>query len=59
MIANAIVFSQPVAKFFHGFPLPHSELTEYLAVLFTGPVAPTEADYKRTLAPLLVRQHRV
>ncbi|KAH9925082.1 hypothetical protein B0H21DRAFT_781396 [Amylocystis lapponica] len=57
MCANAVVFSQPVAKFYSVLPPPRADMDECLAVLFTGPAKPTVADFKRT--PLLLRHNAV
>ncbi|KAI0354566.1 hypothetical protein OH77DRAFT_1405085, partial [Trametes cingulata] len=54
--ANAIVFEQPVLKVYDVLPPPRSEIEDCFALLFTGPVKPTNDDYKRT--PFVVR-HRV
>ncbi|KAJ3551659.1 hypothetical protein NM688_g4576 [Phlebia brevispora] len=48
MSANAIVFPQPVAKLNAVLPVPKEDLDEMLAILFTGPTAPLESDFKRT-----------
>ncbi|KAF7795795.1 hypothetical protein EIP86_006962 [Pleurotus ostreatoroseus] len=53
MNANAAVFSQPVSKFYNVLPPRREELEEVIAVMLTGPCAPTEDDFK--LTPLLVR----
>lgn len=57
MCANAVVFPQPVEKFYSILPPPKEELDQCLAILFTGSVVPTKLDYKRT--PLLVRHNIV
>ncbi len=54
MHANAIVFSQPTAKFCAVLPPSRDELSEVLGLYFTGPCAPTEADFQRT--PFLIRK---
>lgn len=53
MRANAVVFSQPVSQVLSVLPMPKAELDEIVAVLFTGSVAPTVSDFKRT--PVFVR----
>ncbi|KAJ3475999.1 hypothetical protein NLI96_g11457 [Meripilus lineatus] len=53
MMANAIVFPQPVAQFARVLPPTKKELDEVLVVVFTGAKAPSAADFKRT--PFLVR----
>ncbi|KAH7907985.1 hypothetical protein BJ138DRAFT_1013639 [Hygrophoropsis aurantiaca] len=57
MIANVIAFEQPTHKVYNFLPPSIEELDEVLAVLFTGPCAPTDEDFKRT--PLLVRRIKV
>ena len=57
MHANAVIFSQPVAKFQKKLPPSLDELGEVLAVMFLGPSHPTEKDFART--PLLVCKHHV
>ncbi|KAK7685939.1 hypothetical protein QCA50_010748 [Cerrena zonata] len=57
MRANAITFSQPIAKVYTVLPPPREEIDDCLAILFTGPCAPTPADLKRT--PFLVSHRRV
>ncbi|KZT05075.1 uncharacterized protein LAESUDRAFT_656492, partial [Laetiporus sulphureus 93-53] len=57
MIANAVGFSQPVHKVYNVLPPPREDLDDILAILFTGPCRPVEADFKRT--PLLVRHRAV
>ncbi|KAH7905990.1 hypothetical protein BJ138DRAFT_1016916, partial [Hygrophoropsis aurantiaca] len=57
MIANAISFKHPSEKIYQALPPPIEEMEEVLAVVFTGPCAPTEDDFKRT--PLLVRRSKV
>lgn len=54
MHANAVVFSQPVARFSAALPPTKAELGDILAVTFTGPCKPTENDFKR--APFFVRK---
>ncbi|KAI0349805.1 hypothetical protein OH77DRAFT_1499389 [Trametes cingulata] len=54
--ANAIVFEQPVLKVYDVLPPPRSEIEDCFALLFTGPVKPSNDDYKRT--PFIIR-HRV
>ncbi|KAI9069922.1 hypothetical protein FKP32DRAFT_1558767, partial [Trametes sanguinea] len=54
--ANAVMFEQPVLKVYDVLPPPREDISECLAVLFTGPVKPSNDDYKRT--PFIVR-HRV
>ncbi|KAJ3557162.1 hypothetical protein NM688_g1617 [Phlebia brevispora] len=54
MKVNAVVFSQPVAKFYTHLPPPADELSECLAILFTGATDPTKEDYTHT--PFLIRR---
>ncbi|KAH7907844.1 hypothetical protein BJ138DRAFT_1013892, partial [Hygrophoropsis aurantiaca] len=54
MIANVISFKHPSHKIYKALPPPLEQLDDILAVVFTGPCAPTEDDFKRT--PLLVRR---
>ncbi|EKM53170.1 uncharacterized protein PHACADRAFT_30209 [Phanerochaete carnosa HHB-10118-sp] len=57
MHANAVVFSQPVPKFYHKLPSSRDEVSDVLAVLFTGPCRPTKTDFKQM--PLLIRKDHV
>ncbi|KAH7905163.1 hypothetical protein BJ138DRAFT_1018108, partial [Hygrophoropsis aurantiaca] len=57
MIANAISFKQPTHKIYNALPPSMEDLDEMLAIVFTGPCAPTQDDFKRT--PLLVRRNKV
>ncbi|THH26548.1 hypothetical protein EUX98_g7646 [Antrodiella citrinella] len=54
---NAIVFPQPVTKFYHALPPHSSELDESLAVMLTGNIKAEDIEFKRT--PLLVRRRVV
>ncbi|KAH9884318.1 hypothetical protein C8Q73DRAFT_617447, partial [Cubamyces lactineus] len=54
--ANAIVFEQPTLRTYDVLPPPRQELDECFALIFSGPVKPTNDDYKRT--PFIIR-HRV
>ncbi|KAJ3479965.1 hypothetical protein NLI96_g8691 [Meripilus lineatus] len=54
---NAVVYSQPVGKFFDVLPPPREELEECLVVVFIGKQKPTLQDYRRT--PLLIRKNVV
>lgn len=54
---NAIVFSQPVAKFYHALPPPKEDLDECLAVMLTRNIQAADIDFSRT--PLLVRKEVV
>ena len=57
MCANAVVFSQPVAKLLEVLPMPRAELDQIVAVLFTGSVTSTVSDFQYT--PVFVRPLRV
>ncbi|KAJ3557014.1 hypothetical protein NM688_g1702 [Phlebia brevispora] len=57
MRCNAVAFAQPVAKFYAVLPPPPSEVAEFIAVVFVGPTAPTEKEFKRV--PLFVRRDKV
>ncbi|KAH7905865.1 hypothetical protein BJ138DRAFT_1017121, partial [Hygrophoropsis aurantiaca] len=57
MVANVIAFQHPSHKIYKSLPPALEELDDVLAVLFTGPCAPTIEDFKRT--PLLVRRIKV
>ncbi|KAJ3474977.1 hypothetical protein NLI96_g12134 [Meripilus lineatus] len=52
LAGNAIVFAQPVPKFYNILPPPRKDLDDCLSVLFTGASKPTYEDFKRT--PLLI-----
>ncbi|KAI1786956.1 hypothetical protein LXA43DRAFT_897009, partial [Ganoderma leucocontextum] len=51
--ANAVIFEQPVGIVYDKLPPPRSDVSECFAVIFTGPVKPTDEEYKRT--PFIVR----
>ncbi|EPQ50471.1 hypothetical protein GLOTRDRAFT_25525, partial [Gloeophyllum trabeum ATCC 11539] len=57
MRANAILFANPIPKVYQTLPPPKSELDEVLAFIYTGPVQPTDEEFKRT--PLLVSHKRI
>ncbi|KAL4262377.1 ATP-dependent DNA helicase [Pleurotus pulmonarius] len=52
MVANVISWSSPVVKVYRILPPPRIDMDEAIAVMFTGPRAPTVDDYRRT--PLIV-----
>ncbi|KAJ3487728.1 hypothetical protein NLI96_g3330 [Meripilus lineatus] len=54
---NAVVYSQPVDKFYDVLPPTKDELEQCLVVVFIGKQHPTLQDYRRT--PLLIRKHLV
>ncbi|EPQ51298.1 hypothetical protein GLOTRDRAFT_49318 [Gloeophyllum trabeum ATCC 11539] len=57
MNANTILFANPIPKVYRTLPPPRSELVEVLAFIYTGPVQPTDEEFKKT--PLLVGHNRV
>ncbi|KAJ3474720.1 hypothetical protein NLI96_g12297 [Meripilus lineatus] len=54
---NAVVYSQPVNKFYDVLPPPREDLDECLVIVFIGKRFPTLQDYRRT--PLLIRKDKV
>ena len=57
MVAHVIAFESPLPKVYHTLPPPVEEMDDVLAILFTGPLKPTEQDLSRI--PLLVRRNHV
>ncbi|EIW61748.1 uncharacterized protein TRAVEDRAFT_116284, partial [Trametes versicolor FP-101664 SS1] len=57
MTANAVVYAQPVGKFYTALPPRPDDLAECLTILFVGPCKPLPADLKRT--PFIVRRRIV
>lgn len=57
MIANVIAFEHPSKKIYDRLPMSKSELSEVLAVVYTGVAPPSDGDLKRT--PVLVRRDKV
>ena len=57
MIANAIMFTNPTVKVYKILPPSREELSEVLAVVFTGPANPTLEEFKRT--PMFVQRNKV
>ncbi|KAF8810354.1 hypothetical protein BYT27DRAFT_7222077 [Phlegmacium glaucopus] len=57
MIANVIMFSNPMVKVYHALPPSRQDINEILAFVFQGPIKPTDDDIKRT--PMLVRRNNV
>jgi hypothetical protein len=57
MHANAIMFAQPVLKFYLKLPLSQDEMSEILGFVFTGLAALTQESFDRT--PMLVRTDEV
>ena len=52
LVAKAVMFTNPLPKIYSVLPPPLADFDEMLALIFTGPVKPTEDDLKRT--PFLV-----
>ena len=57
MKANIVAFESPIPKIYNILPPPRDDLDDVLAILFTGPCKPSEADLSRT--PFLVRRNHV
>ncbi|TFK57749.1 hypothetical protein BDN72DRAFT_907568 [Pluteus cervinus] len=57
MVSHVIAFQAPTAKVYDVLPPSVEDMDEVLAILFTGPIQPTEKDFART--PLLVRRNKV
>ena len=57
MKANVVAFESPVPRIYEILPPPRDDLDDVLAILFTGPCKPSEADISRT--PFLVRRNHV
>jgi len=57
MKANVVAFESPIPKIYEILPPPREDLDDVLAILFTGPCKPSEADLTRI--PFLVRRNRV
>jgi len=57
MKANVVAFESPIAKIYDILPPPREDLDDVLAILFTGPSKPSDADLKRM--PFLVRRNHV
>jgi hypothetical protein len=57
MNANAIMFAQPTLKVYMKLPPSREEISEVLAIVFTGGCEPSDEDFART--PLLVRRNKV
>ena len=57
MKANVVAFESPIPKIYNILPPPRDDLDDVLAILFTGPCKPSEADVGRT--PFLVRRNHV
>ena len=53
MVAHAVAFESPMQKIYDTLPPPIQELDEVLAVMFTGPCAPKDNDFKRLKALLV------
>ncbi|KAF8896911.1 hypothetical protein CPB84DRAFT_1848088 [Gymnopilus junonius] len=57
MIANTISWASPTVLVYQTLPPAHSEMSDVLAVIYTGSAPPTEEDFKCT--PMLVRRDKV
>lgn len=57
MNANAVIFPQPLSRFYSILPPPREDLDQCLSILFVGSCLPTGKDYRRT--PFLVRHNVV
>jgi len=57
MMANVIMFSNPMLKVYHKLPPSKEELDKVLAFIFTGSAQPCDKDFQRT--PMLVRRNKV
>ena len=59
MISHVIAFESPLPKIYAALPPPLEDISDVLAIMFTGLSSPCREDYKGRLAPLLVRRSRV
>ena len=57
MKANVVAFESPIPKIYDILPPPRDDLDDVLAILFTGPCKPSEADISRI--PFLIRRNHV
>jgi hypothetical protein len=57
LIANAVMFSNPVDKIYSALPPPVDEIHDILAIYFTGPVKPVPRLLRRT--PFFVRRTEI
>ena len=57
MTSHVVAFQAPTPKLYHALPPPVEDISEVLAILFTGPTRPTSKDFERT--PLLIRRNAV
>jgi hypothetical protein len=57
MTSHVVAFQAPTPKLYHALPPPVEDISEVLAILFTGPTKPTSKDFERT--PLLIRRNAV
>lgn len=46
MVANCIMFPNPIAKIYHALPPSREDINEVLACVFLGSAQPTEKDYE-------------
>jgi hypothetical protein len=57
LVANAVMFSNPIEKIYTALPPPIADINDIIAVYFTGPVKPVPKLLRRT--PFFVRRHEV
>jgi hypothetical protein len=57
MTSHVVAFQAPTPKLYHALPPPVEDISEVLAILFTGPTKPTSKDFERT--PLLIQRNAV
>ncbi|KIK54337.1 hypothetical protein GYMLUDRAFT_177518, partial [Collybiopsis luxurians FD-317 M1] len=49
LIANVVAYENPTPKIYDILPPPRDDISEVLAVMFSGPCKPTNNDYKHAL----------
>ena len=57
MIANCVMYSNPIPKVYQVLPPPWADFEEVLAFLYIGSEPPTSEDFSRML--MLVRRNQV
>ena len=57
MKANVVAFESPIPKIYQILPPPREDLDDVLAILFTGPCKPSQADLSQI--PFLIRRNHV
>ena len=57
MVSHVVAFESPVLRVYEELPPPKADMDEVLAIMFSGPTPPTDAEYRRL--PLLVRRNKV